>query len=101
MKIQEQNKVTQSYDLILNEITCPICGKTKLLPYGTDMKEYVYKLTIKNKLHYYCSYHCFREAQKKEEERRAAQKEKTKIKMGEVIRKMTAARWAKIRSEAK
>ena len=86
-------------DLILNEIDCPICGKTKVLAYGTDMREYVYKLTIKNKTTYYCSYHCFRAAQKAEEERRAAQKEKTKIKMGAVIRKMTAARWEKIRSE--
>ena len=86
-------------DLILNEIDCPNCGKTKILAYGTDMREYVYKLSIKGRLQYFCSYHCFRAAQKKEEERRAAQKEKTKIKMGEVIRKMTAARWEKIRSE--
>ena len=92
MKVQEQNKVTQSYDLILNEITCPICGKTKLLPYGTDMVNYVYKKKINGKSQYLCSYHCFREAEKKEEERRAKQRAATKIKMGEVIRKMTAAR---------
>ena len=67
--------------LFPNEITCPICGKTKLLPYGTDMANYVYKEKINGKSRYLCSYHCFRVAEKREEKRRAKQKAATKIKM--------------------
>ena len=86
-------------DLILNEIDCPVCGKTKILAYGTDMKGYVYKLSIKGRWQYFCSYHCFREAQKIEEERRAKQRAASRKKMAEVFGKTAKARAEKIRSE--
>jgi hypothetical protein len=61
-------------NLILNEITCPICGKTKPLPYGTDMTNYVYKAKINGKSRYLCSYHCFRVAEKRRERAKMTQK---------------------------
>lgn len=86
---------------LIPEYTCARCGKKFVLPICTDLKRYTYKLMAGRTLQYYDCYSCFRAAQKEKDERRKAQKEKTKIKMSEVMRKMSAARWEKIRSEKK
>lgn len=84
---------------LMPEYTCPRCGKKFVLPICTDLECYAYKLMAGRQIQYYDCYTCFRAAQKEKDERRAKQKEKTKIKMSEVMRKMSVARWEKIRSE--
>lgn len=44
----------------LDEVKCPVCGKLFIIPPANR-----YKLTIKKQVYHYCSYHCFREVQKK------------------------------------
>lgn len=44
------------------ERVCPICGEMFILP-----PQNVYKLTIKGVILHYCSYTCFRKAQKRKE----------------------------------
>lgn len=104
MKIQEQNKVTQTYDYLFNEYICPECGKKFLLPFGTDIPNYVYKKTIKNRTKMFCSYHCFRKISKLEEAdaaEKAIKRAASRKKMAEVFSKTAKARAARIRSEAK
>lgn len=84
-------------DNLIPEYTCAGCGKRFVMTIGTDLERYAYKLTAGRQLQYYDCYSCFRAAQKEQDERRAKQKEKTKIKMAEVMRKMTAAHREKIR----
>ena len=92
-------QTTVNMNNLIPEYTCPCCGKRFVMTIGTNLERYAYKLTAGRQLQYYDCYTCFRAAQKKQDERRAKQKEKMKIKMSEVMRKMSAARWEKIRSE--
>ena len=92
-------QTTVNMNNLIPEYTCPCCGKRFVMTICTDLTRYAYKLMAGRTLQYYDCYTCFRAAQKEQDERRAKQKEKTKIKMGEVMRKMTAARREKIRSE--
>ena len=92
-------QTTVNMNNLIPEYTCPRCGKKFVLPICTDLEHYAYKLMAGRILQYYDCYSCFRAAQKEQDERRVKQREKTKIKMSEVMRKMSAARWEKIRSE--
>lgn len=87
MKIVEQNKITQSYEYLLNEFTCPICGKHFMLPLGADYEGYVYKADVNGKQRQIlCSYHCFRAWQKEAEVKKQARDEARKLKMADVFR---------------
>ena len=99
--MQQINKASTFVNMnqLMPEYTCPRCGKKFVLPICTDLNRYAYKLTAGRQLQYYDCYSCFRAAQKEQDERRAKQKEKMKIKMSEVMRKMSAARWEKIRRQ--
>lgn len=43
-----------------SEMVCPVCGKEFIRP-----PETVYRLVVKGKTNYYCSYTCFRTVQRK------------------------------------
>ena len=104
MKIVENNKIPNRITLeeLIPEYTCPCCGKKFVLSLGTDLRKYTYRLITNNNLtKYFCSYHCFRQVQREAEEAKTTRRAETRIKMANVIRKMTADRWEKIRSEAK
>lgn len=48
--------------VIFNEVKCPVCGKVFILP-----PENVYKIIKRQKRYDFCSYTCFRVAQKADE----------------------------------
>lgn len=61
---------------------CPCCRRTFLVPYqsrGGGRTEWVYRMRIKNKRVYLCSYRCFQELSDMEPIERAV-----RLKMGEV-----------------
>lgn len=53
-------------------ISCPVCGKEKALSYDVNVKKYCYQQHLIGRDIFYCSYTCFRAAQKEKAERKAA-----------------------------
>lgn len=75
-----------SMNYLFPEYVCPQCGKHFVLPNGTDLINYTYKLRDANRMvGYCCSYHCYRAAIKAGEAKQAERKEARRKKMKEVF----------------
>lgn len=48
--------------------TCEVCGKVF---YRLDYVNYLYKLQFEGKMHFYCRYNCWRQAQKEQEKKQS------------------------------
>ena len=70
---------------LIPEYTCPQCGKRFVMPVGTDIKHYTYKMMAGRQVQYMCSYHCYRAAVKAGEAKQAERKEARRKKMKEVF----------------
>ena len=49
-----------------SERVCPVCGTTFIMA-----PQHTYKLTINQKVEYYCRYNCYRKVQKEQEAKKA------------------------------
>lgn len=77
-------------NILFPEYVCPQCGKRFVMPVGTDIKHYAYKMMNGRCVQYMCSYHCFRAAVKADEAKQAERKEARRKKMKEVFIKNAA-----------
>lgn len=62
--------MTEIYGTWANEKVCPICGKDFIV----TSESWAYKIRAGSSFRYFCSYHCFREQERRNEEKRKNRK---------------------------